>query len=78
MLQQHFNNQTFKLEEAIYKQEKIVFKSVAFIDNVPMIELITKKPHGVLPLLDEELVVPKGTDRTFCEKLNNQQGNNKV
>jgi myosin heavy subunit len=78
MLQQHFNNQTFKLEEAIYRQEKISFKSVAFIDNVPMIELITKKPKGVLPLLDEELVVPKGSDKTYCEKLIKEQGSNKV
>ena len=28
MLQQHFNQHTFKLEEAIYTSEKIKFKSV--------------------------------------------------
>jgi len=78
MLQQHFNNQTFKLEEAIYKAEKITFKHVEFIDNKPMIELITNKPNGILPLLDEELVVPQGTDKTFVAKLHQAQKSNAV
>lgn len=78
MLQQHFNNQTFKLEEAIYKAERITFKHVEFIDNKPMIELITQKPNGVLPLLDEELVVPRGSDKSFVQKLHGHQGTNKV
>ena len=105
MLQQHFNNQTFKLEEAVYEAEKISFTHIAFIDNQvqhhfwlwllltvalafvltccpsflcslaltmppqPMLDLITKRPHGVLPLLDEELIVPNGSDNNFLEKL---------
>jgi len=78
MLQQHFNNQTFKLEEAIYKAEKIQFQHVEFIDNKPMIELITNKPDGILPLLDEELVVPQGSDKTFVSKLHQAQKSNPV
>lgn len=78
MLQQHFNQQTFKLEEQVYKQEKIKFQKVSFVDNVPMIELITKKPDGILPLLDEELRVPKGSDKGFVGKLHERQGKNKV
>jgi len=78
MLQQHFNNQTFKLEEKVYKSEGIKFDHIKFIDNQPMIELIRKKPVGILPLLDEELVVPKGTDKTFLGKLENKQRSNKV
>ena len=60
MLQQHFNNNTFKLEESIYKAEGIVFKHIDFIDNTPMIELITDKRSGIMPMLDEELRVPRG------------------
>eukprot|EP00463_Aulacantha_scolymantha_P003672 TRINITY_DN4550_c0_g1_i1.p1 TRINITY_DN4550_c0_g1~~TRINITY_DN4550_c0_g1_i1.p1 ORF type:complete len:181 (-),score=15.13 TRINITY_DN4550_c0_g1_i1:28-570(-) len=78
MLQQHFNNQTFKLEEQVYKREGIKFDHIKFIDNQPMIELIRKRPVGVLPLLDEELVVPKGTDKTFIDKLVGKQSSNKT
>eukprot|EP00462_Mataza_sp_D1_P023215 CAMPEP_0175129960 /NCGR_PEP_ID=MMETSP0087-20121206/5753_1 /TAXON_ID=136419 /ORGANISM="Unknown Unknown, Strain D1" /LENGTH=1504 /DNA_ID=CAMNT_0016412149 /DNA_START=25 /DNA_END=4539 /DNA_ORIENTATION=- len=78
MLQQHFNNQTFKLEEAVYKSECIKFTHISFIDNQPMLELITKRPVGILPLLDEELVVPRGSDTTFLGKLNEHQAKNPV
>jgi myosin heavy subunit len=78
MLQQHFNNQTFKLEEAVYKAEAIVFKHVEFIDNQPMLDLITKRPTGLLPLLDEELVMPKGSDKTFLGKIFEQHKKNRV
>ena len=33
MLQQHFNNNTFKLEEQVYRAEGIEFKHIEFIDN---------------------------------------------
>ena len=50
MLQQHFNNNTFKLEESMYKEEGIEWTHIAFIDNQPMIELITGKIR-LFPLL---------------------------
>jgi myosin heavy subunit len=77
MLQQHFNKHTFKLEEAMYKREGIRFSHVDFVDNQPMIELITKKPNGVLRLLDEELKVPRASDATFIQKLKLAQKKNK-
>uniref|UniRef100_A0A7S4DMC0 Myosin motor domain-containing protein n=1 Tax=Lotharella globosa TaxID=91324 RepID=A0A7S4DMC0_9EUKA len=78
MLQQHFNKHTFKLEQAMYTAEGIQFDAIDFIDNQPMLDLITKKPHGVLPLLDEELVVPKGSDKGFLQKLVMKQAKNVV
>jgi myosin heavy subunit len=69
MLQQHFNKTTFKLEESIYRSEQIKFKHVSFIDNQPMLDLITKKPMGVLPMLDEELKMPAGSDKKFIARL---------
>ena len=45
MLQQHFNNNTFKLEEKLYKSEGIEFEHIEFIDNEPMIDLITAKNY---------------------------------
>ena len=69
MLQQHFNANTFKLEEQLYKTEKIPFKHIEFIDNQPVLDLIEMKGKGILPLLDEELVMPKGSDQTFLQKM---------
>jgi myosin heavy subunit len=60
MLQQHFNNNTFKMEETLYRSEGIDFVHVEFIDNEPMIELITQARRGILPMLDEELRIPGG------------------
>lgn len=76
MLQQHFNNNTFKLEEQVYESEGIQWEAITFIDNEPMIELITKKRVGVLAMLDEELIVPRGSDANFLSKLNDKQGRN--
>ena len=73
MLQQHFNQNTFKLEEKIYKEEGVKFEHIDFIDNTPMIDLITKKPNGILPLLDEELKIPDGNDKGFIRKLLKKQ-----
>ncbi len=78
MLQQHFNRHTFKLEEAMYVSEGIQFDHIEFIDNQPMLDLIRKKPIGILPLLDEELVVPRGSDKTFLAKMIQKQSKNPV
>ena len=78
MLQQHFNNNTFKLEEKVYTAEGIEFAHIDFIDNDPMIELITKKGTGILPTLDEELIIPGGSDKGFMESLTDNQATNAV
>jgi len=79
MLQQHFNKNTFKLEQELYRREGIQFEAVEYSDNQPMIDLImSKKPQGVLPLLDEELQVPKGSDNGFLDKVNQAHTKNKV
>ena len=57
MLQQFFNDNTFKLEEKIYVSEGIKFAHVDYINNEPMIELITARRHGILAMLDEECVL---------------------
>jgi len=42
------------------------------LDLQPTIDLIEKKPMGILSLLDEESLFPKATDTTFLNKLNTQ------
>ena len=61
-LQQHFNRHTFKEEEQVYLSEQIPYTKINFIDNQPVLDLLEKKPWGILVMLDEEITVPKGTD----------------
>jgi len=67
-LQQKFNQTTFKEEEAVYQREKINFKHVDFIDNQSVLDLIEKKPTGIMVLLDEELRMPQKSDKNFLQK----------
>eukprot|EP00743_Colponemidia_sp_Colp-15_P007995 GILK01008660.1.p1 GENE.GILK01008660.1~~GILK01008660.1.p1 ORF type:complete len:2044 (+),score=493.00 GILK01008660.1:237-6368(+) len=76
-LQQHFNKNTFKLEEAVYEQEQIIFEHVAFIDNQPVLDLIESRPDGVFCVLDEEIVIPRGSDEGFVKKLHSKHAANK-
>ncbi|CCJ30164.1 unnamed protein product [Pneumocystis jirovecii] len=70
-LQQFFNHHMFILEQEEYARENIDWKFIDFgHDLQPTIDLIEKtNPIGVLSCLDEECVIPKGTDKTFTEKL---------
>ena len=47
------------------------------IDNSECIELMEAKPHGILSVLNEECVVPKGSDKSFLDKVFQQQMTNK-
>ena len=76
-LQQHFNAHTFKLEEEVYKFEKIKFSHVEFIDNQVVLDLIESKPNGIISTLDEEIIMPKASDFTFKDKLDQKHGQKK-
>jgi hypothetical protein len=67
-LQQHFNGHTFKDEEKTYQDENIIYQPIVFIDNQPVLDLIEKKPHGLLNLLDEEVRLPKGDEDKWLAK----------
>lgn len=71
-LQQFFNHHMFVLEQEEYKREGVEWKFIDFgLDLLPTIELIEKtSPIGILSLLDEECVMPRATDKTFIDKLN--------
>ena len=58
----------FKLEQEEYLKEGIDWKMIDFYDNQPCIDLIESK-LGILDLLDEECRVPKGSDKSWVEKL---------
>ncbi|KAK4794122.1 hypothetical protein SAY86_012116 [Trapa natans] len=71
-LQQHFYRHLFKLEQEDYEMDGIDWTRVDFKDNQKCINLIEKKPLGILSLLDEESSMPKATDMTFAHKLKQQ------
>uniref|UniRef100_M4E1Q8 Myosin motor domain-containing protein n=1 Tax=Brassica campestris TaxID=3711 RepID=M4E1Q8_BRACM len=68
-LQQHFNRHLFKLEQEEYEEDGIDWTKVEFEDNQECLDLIEKKPIGLLSVLDEESNFPKATDLTFANKL---------
>uniref|UniRef100_A0A5F8G5K4 Myosin-10 n=1 Tax=Monodelphis domestica TaxID=13616 RepID=A0A5F8G5K4_MONDO len=76
-LQQLFNHTMFVLEQEEYQREGIEWNFIDFgLDLQPCIDLIERpaNPPGVLALLDEECWFPKATDKTFVEKLVQEQG----
>lgn len=53
----------------LFNREKINWSKITFNDNQECLDLIEKRPLGILSLLDEECKFPKATDLTFLEKL---------
>lgn len=71
-LQQYFNKHIFKLEQVEYDLEGIEWQSVVFVDNADCLDLIAKKPTGLLPLLDEECSFPGADDSSLFQKFERQ------
>ncbi|BES99216.1 MyTH4 domain [Nesidiocoris tenuis] len=67
-LQCYFNMHIFKLEQQEYAKEKIPWQNITYTDNQPIIHLLSKKPVGILHLLDDESNFPRATDFSFLEK----------
>ncbi|KAL5127223.1 Myosin-14 [Glycine soja] len=68
-LQQHFNEHVFKMEQEEYGKEEINWSYIEFVDNQDVLDLIEKKPIGIIALLDEACMFPKSTHETFSTKL---------
>ncbi|CAI5513551.1 unnamed protein product [Closterium sp. Naga37s-1] len=68
-LQQHFNQHVFKAEQDEYEREEIDWSYIEFVDNKDVLELIEKKPMGIIALLDEQCMFPKSSAETFATKL---------
>ncbi|XP_042508452.1 myosin-17-like isoform X2 [Macadamia integrifolia] len=76
-LQQHFNQHIFKMEQEEYTKEEINWSYIEFVDNQDVLDLIEKKPGGIIALLDEACMFPKSTRETFAQKLYTTFKNNK-
>ncbi|AQK76190.1 myosin2 [Zea mays] len=70
-LQQHFN------QAKEYTKEEINWSYIEFIDNQDVLDLIEKKPGGIIALLDEACMLPRSTHETFAQKLYQTYKNHK-
>ena len=62
----------FVLEQEEYMREGIEWEAVDFgMDLAKCIDLF-EKPMGILPILEEETIYPKASDKTFEDKLKAQ------
>ncbi|XP_022959885.1 myosin-9 isoform X3 [Cucurbita moschata] len=68
-LQQHFNQHVFKMEQEEYVREEIDWSYIEFVDNQDVLDLIEKKPGGIIALLDEACILPKSNHESFAQKL---------
>ncbi|CAH0473560.1 unnamed protein product [Peronospora belbahrii] len=68
-LQQQFNDYVFKAEQREYESQGVDWKYIEFCDNQDCVNLISQRPTGILSLIDEECVMPKGNDTTLASKL---------
>jgi len=67
-LQQKFTEDIFKSVQAEYEAEGIALDDIYYDDNTDVLDLI-EAPTGLLALLNEECVRPKGNDFEYCQKL---------
>ncbi|GJN23324.1 hypothetical protein PR202_gb10963 [Eleusine coracana subsp. coracana] len=58
-----------KMEQEEYTKEEIDWSYVEFVDNQDVLDLIEKKPGGIIALLDEACMFPKSTHETFAQKM---------
>ncbi|KAK1309930.1 hypothetical protein QJS10_CPA08g00135 [Acorus calamus] len=57
------------MEQEEYTHEEINWSYVEFVDNQDVLDLIEKKPGGIIALLDEACMFPKSTHETFAQKM---------
>ncbi|KAF0699307.1 Aste57867_10097 [Aphanomyces stellatus] len=66
-LQQKFTFDVFKTVQVEYDEEGIAWNHIAYADNADVLQVIESK-LGLISLLDEELVRPKGNEESFVAK----------
>lgn len=68
-IQQQVIQSMFKNQLSQYSKESLKFSAVDFIDNEDVVDLLDKKPQGLLSMLDEACRYPRNTDKSFLQKL---------
>jgi myosin heavy subunit len=68
-LQSFFNTVIFENERKMYESEDIDSSNIVYQNNIGCVRLIDMKNTGIFALLDEEVVVPRGSDAKFVARL---------
>lgn len=77
-LQQFFNHRMFILEQDIYMKEGLEWNMIDFgLDLQPTIDLLETAGTGIFSILDEECVVPGGSDARLLDKISKIWGRHK-
>ena len=69
-LQKLFVGVLFESVQQMYDDEGIHVEKTEYADNKRVVDLIGGAPTGLLSMLTEECVFPKGTDSTYLQKVN--------
>ncbi|CAM9430236.1 unnamed protein product, partial [Discosporangium mesarthrocarpum] len=64
ILQRQFNHHIFVLEQEEYAQEGLDIASIPFRDNQPIIDLIAKKPLGLMIILEDQMLTGRKAHAT--------------
>jgi myosin heavy subunit len=73
-LQNLFNALIFLMEQEKYREEGIEWNPTDFPDNQVCLNLIEKKPKGILTMIDEECLLGQGSDHALVHKLHKVHG----
>ena len=57
LLQKLFNDTIFLLEQEEYAREGIEWQNLEYMDNQNVIDLLSKKPHGLFHALDAQCTI---------------------
>ena len=68
-LQQQFNKFVFELEQEEYRIEAIEWSALDFPNNQDCLDLIETKKTGLFAMIDDECLVPKGSDANLAKRM---------
>jgi myosin-5 len=68
-LQQKFTQDVFQAVQSEYKEEGLEWEAIGYKDNEEVLDLLEGR-YGVLTLLNEECMIPKGNDMNYLGRLN--------
>ena len=68
-LQRLFVGVLFEAAQLMYEAEGIEVERTEYSDNKRIVDLIGAAPHGLLAMLTEECLFPKGSDQTYLNKV---------
>lgn len=68
-LQYQFIQDILLTEQQAHIQEGIKWDAVDYQDNSLCLEMLEQRPNGIFSLLDEECIIPKGSDPGLARKM---------